>query len=260
VEGLTDSRDQRRIERAVILAAGRGTRLGRLTADRPKPLIPVRGRPVLEHIVAGIAAAGIRDIVLVVGYRREQVEAHFGDGSRLGVAVRYAVQETLNGTGGALAAAEEMAGAAPFLLSFGDILTDPGHYQLLLDEFSQSLCEAVLGINPVEDPALGAAVYLDGERVVRVVEKPPPGTAGTRWNLAGVYAFSPAIFHALRGVRPSPRGEIELTSAIGGLIESGACVRACRLNAFWSDIGSLEALARAEALWPFSDGSASPRG
>jgi len=244
---ITQSR--RAIHRSVILAAGRGTRLGDLTADRPKPMIPVRGIPVLEHIVVGLRDRGIDEFLLVVGYKAEAIRDHFGDGAGWGVRIECAEQNPPNGTGAALALAEGFAGGEPIIMSYGDILTDYAHYLSLASEFEPSPCAAVLGINPVDDPSAGAAVYLNGSRVTRVVEKPPPGTANTPWNLAGVYAFAPSIFPALAEIPYSPRGEKELTSAISFLLESGAEVRACKLLEFWSDIGTPEALADAERLW-----------
>ncbi|HXG23381.1 MAG TPA: sugar phosphate nucleotidyltransferase, partial [Chthonomonadales bacterium] len=249
------------VHRAVLLAAGRGTRLGTLTTDRPKPMIPVRGRPVLEYIVVGLRAAGICEFLLVVGYRAEAIQAHFGDGSPWGVKIDYAMQEVPTGTGAAMALARDFAGEEPILASYGDILTDYTHYRALLAEYAAAPCAAVIGINPVEDPSAGGAVYREGKRVVRVVEKPPPGflgtprvqvpgsTAGSYWNLAGVSVYSPDLWPVLANIPRSPRGEYELTDAIQGLIAAGKEVRACEMTGFWSDVGTPEALAAAERAW-----------
>lgn len=237
------------VRRAALLAAGRGTRLGNLTADCPKPMIPIRGRPVLEYIVMGLRAAGICEFLLVVGYRAEAVHAHFGDGSLWGVKIDYVMQEVPTGTGAAMALARDFAGEEPILASYGDILTDYAHYRALLAEYAAAPCAAVIGINPVEDPSAGGAVYREGKRVVRVVEKPPLGTAGSRWNLAGVSVYSPDLWPVLANISRSPRGEYELTDAIQGLIATGKEVRACEMTGFWSDVGTPEALAVAERAW-----------
>src|SRR6185295_19873608 len=146
-----------RISKAVILAAGRGTRLGALTHDRPKPMIPICGEPLLEHIVTGLRHAGISRFLFVVGYRAESIHAHFDHDKN----IEYVEQNPPIGTGAALALAEQFAGGDPIIMSYGDILTDPEHYRSLIDAYRASPCAAVMGINPVEDPSAGAAVYLD---------------------------------------------------------------------------------------------------
>ncbi len=236
------------IDQAVVLAAGKGTRLGALTADRPKPMVPLLEKPVLEHILLALRDVGIRRFCVVIGYKGEAIRSHFRDGSHLGVEIEYVEQPVLNGTGGAVILGREFAGDRPFLMSFGDIVTDQNHHRLLLEEYNRSPCAAVLGINPVDDPAAGGAVYREGNRVTRVVEKPPPGTAGSNWNLAGINIFQPPIFDALTGLPPSPRGEVEITDAIQQLITHGMEVRAVELHGFWSDVGTPAALAEAERV------------
>jgi dTDP-glucose pyrophosphorylase len=234
------------LQRAVLLAAGRGKRLGTLTADRPKPMVPVCDKPVLEHILLGMRAAGLTDFLFVVGYRAEIVAAHFSDGARWNVRITYTYQEVPKGTGAALAHGRDFAGNAPILVSYADILTDPAHYREMAVDYASAPCAALIGINPVDDPAAGAAVYREGNRVVQVVEKPPPGTAQSAWNVAGVSVYSPSIWPALENLKPSPRGELELTDALSALIASGEEVRAYEMRGFWSDVGTPEALAEAE--------------
>ncbi len=234
------------VPRAIILAAGRGTRLGALTADRPKPMVHVLGKPIVEQILLRLSSVDLAEFIFVVGYRGEVIQKYFGDGSRWGWRISYAQQQQPNGTGAALLAAHELAGSDPFLASYGDILTDVSHYRALAEAFYASPCAAVVGINSLPDVSAGSAVYRDGDRVVKVTEKPPPGKATSHWNLAGVSIFSPAIWPALASLQPSARGEYELTDAIGSLITSGQEVRAVEFNGFWSDIGTPEALRAAE--------------
>src|SRR6266513_4808977 len=106
-----------KIEKAVILAAGRGTRMRELTADVPKPMVDVRGKPVLQHIVEGLREAGIRDCVIVVGYRADAVQDFFGDGSRYNVAIQYATQTVQDGTGRVVDLARDFVGNGPFILA-----------------------------------------------------------------------------------------------------------------------------------------------
>lgn len=231
------------------MAAGRGKRLGTLTTERPKPMLPVRGRPVLEHIVRGLLSAGLGEILLVVGYRGDAIVEHFGDGGALGARIAYVWQSAATGTGAALACGREFAAGEPVLAAYGDILTDPAHYAALLASYAAAPCGAVIGVNYMEDPSAGAAVFREGDRVTRVVEKPPPGTARSHWNVAGVSVFGPAVWPILDALTLSPRGEYELTAAIERLIGTGAGVRAVELAGFWSDIGTPAALAEAERLF-----------
>jgi dTDP-glucose pyrophosphorylase len=237
------------VTRAVLLAAGRGKRLGHLTDHQPKPMVLVQGKPVIEHIIIGMRNAGITDFLLVVGYRAEVIEQYFGDGRPWGIHIEYRVQEVPNGTGAALREAEEFAEGKPILASYGDILTDHSHYTTLLEDYTSDPCTAIIGINPIDDPSAGAAVYREGRRITRVVEKPPPGASASRWNVAAVSVYGPAIWPALAALKLSPRGEYELTDAISALIDSEDDVRVHELNGFWSDIGTLEALAEAEREW-----------
>lgn len=243
---------------AAVLAAGRGTRLGGLTADRPKPMVEVGGKPVLEHILAQLISVGIAELTFVVGYRGEMIRTYFGDGARWGVRITYVEQPEMNGTGAAIGLAERSVGAAPFVAAFGDILTATEHYRMIVADFASAPCTAVVGINPVADPYAGAAVYRDGNRVTRVVEKPARGTAASHWNLAGVSVYTAAIWPAIRALRPSARGEYEITDAIEALVASGQEVRACEFDGYWSDIGTPEALEEAERYVARQGASESP--
>src|SRR5439155_24812030 len=118
-----------KIEKAVILAAGRGTRMRERTVDLPKPMIEVRGKPVLKHIVEGLRDAGIREFLIVVGYRGNTVRNFLGDGSRHNIAIQYATQTVQDGTGRVIDLAREFVGNSPFVLSYGDILVDPTNYK-----------------------------------------------------------------------------------------------------------------------------------
>lgn len=237
------------IDQALILAAGRGTRMRGLTEDLPKPMLEVAGRPLLEHVVATLREAGIRRCAIVTGYRAERIEGHFGDGSRLGVRIEYRRQEERDGTARALLLGRGAMGDRPFLLAWGDIVAHPRNYPALLAAFARLGPEGVLAVQWVEDPCRGAAVYVDAEqRIERIVEKPPPGTANTHWINAGIGAFTAELFAYAESVRPSPRGEYELPDAISGMIADERRVYAFPLEGFWSDVGTPEDLGRAERL------------
>src|SRR5438067_2467227 len=110
-------------------------------------MVPLLGKPVLEHILLRLASVGLKEFILVVGYRHEVIEAYFGDGARWGWRISYALQPVPNGTGSALARARDVAGSGPVLASFGDILTDAANYRRLLDDFEAAPPAAVVGIN-----------------------------------------------------------------------------------------------------------------
>src|SRR5437773_12569930 len=122
-----------KIDRAVLLAAGRGTRMRELTAELPKPMIKVQGKPILLHIVEGLQAAGIKNFLIIVGYHGDAVRDYFGDGTCFGLQIRYATQVVQDGTGRVIDLARDFAGQSPFVLSYGDILLDPVNYKSIVD-------------------------------------------------------------------------------------------------------------------------------
>jgi NDP-sugar pyrophosphorylase family protein len=234
---------------ALILAAGRGTRMKGLTEDVPKPMLPVAGRPLLEHIVDALHGAGIERYVFVTGYHAERIEDHFGDGRRFGIEITYRRQEVRDGTARAMLLGRDAIADRPFLLAWGDILTARSNYPRLLSRFSELGADGMLSVNWVEDPHRGAAVYVDDSlRIEKIVEKPPPKTATTHWNNAGIGVFRSEVFEYAASVKPSPRGEYEIPDAISGMIRAGRALYAFPLEGFWSDVGTPEDLARAEDL------------
>jgi dTDP-glucose pyrophosphorylase len=235
------------IEKAVILAAGRGTRMRELTAELPKPMIEVRGKPVLQHIVEGLRDAGIRDCLVVVGYRADAVQDFFSDGSRYNVAIRYTAQKVQDGTGRVVELAHDFVTDRPFILAYGDILVDPANYRRLVN-LSDDV-DAMLTVTRGEDVSKGGAVFVNEQmELVDIREK------SERWSdlsqgampfyNAGLYAFRPSIFDFTAKLKPSPRGEYELTDAIRDLAQSGKKVMALELTGEWADVRDPEILAK----------------
>ena len=232
-----------KIDKAVILAAGRGTRMRELTAEVPKPMIKVRGKPVLQHIVQGLRNSGIGDLLLVVGYRADAVREFFSDGSRYNVAIQYATQTVQDGTGRVVNLARDFAGNRPFILAYGDILIDPMNYRRVAD--LPDGVEAILTVTRGEDVSKGGAVFVNGQmELIDLREKPKPGEPTSPWYNAGLYAFRPSIFEFTPKLKPSPRGEYELTDAIRDVARSGKKVKVLELTGEWADVRDPEILAR----------------
>jgi len=232
-----------KIARAVILAAGRGTRMRELTAALPKPMIQVRGRPVLQHIVEGLAAAGVSNFLIVVGYRADVVQQFFGDGARFGIHVEYATQVVQDGTGRVVDLARPFLAGSPFILSYGDILLDPQNYRTLTS--LEDGVEAIVSVKRNEDVSQGGAVFLnEAFDLIDLREKPKPGEPTSPWYNAGLYAFRSSIFEFTAKLQPSPRGEYELTDAIRDLALSGKRVKAFELTGDWADVRDPEILAQ----------------
>jgi dTDP-glucose pyrophosphorylase len=231
------------MNKAVLLAAGRGTRMRELTEELPKPMLPVRGKPVLQHIMEGVRDAGVKDILVVVGWQADVVSKFFGDGSKLGVCLQYATQIVQDGTGKVVELAHGFVGAEPFLLSYGDILIVPENYSRICSALPGA--EAVVSVKRNEDVTKGGAVFVNEQfELIDLREKPKPGEPTSPWYNAGIYAFRPSIFEYIAKLERSPRGEYELTDAIRELAVAGNKVRALELSGDWADVRDPEILAQ----------------
>lgn len=230
------------LTKAVLLAAGCGTRMRGLTSALPKPMIAVRGKPILLHIVEGLRAAGVAQFLIIVGHRADVVRQFFADGSGLGVRIEYALQLVQDGTGKVLELARAFAGSDPFVLSYGDILVEPANYQRLVR--LEESAEAIISVKRGEDVSKGGAVFLnERSELVDLREKAPPGEPTSPWYNAGIYAFRPSIFEFTARLAPSPRGEYELTDAVRELALAGNRVQALELTGAWADVRDPEILA-----------------
>jgi UDP-N-acetylglucosamine diphosphorylase / glucose-1-phosphate thymidylyltransferase / UDP-N-acetylgalactosamine diphosphorylase / glucosamine-1-phosphate N-acetyltransferase / galactosamine-1-phosphate N-acetyltransferase len=236
-----------RINKAVILAAGRGTRMRELTTDLPKPMIKVRGKPILLRILEGLQAAGIKNFLIIIGYHGEAVRDYFGDGTCFGLRINYATQAVQDGTGKVIELARDFVGNTPFILGYGDILVDPINYKRVAD--LPDNIEAYISVTRGEDVSKGGAVFLnDKSDLIDLREKSDRWTGLSQDAIpfynAGLYAFRPTIFDFTANLRPSPRGEYELTNAIRELAHSGKTVKGLELVGEWADVRDPEILAR----------------
>jgi NDP-sugar pyrophosphorylase family protein len=229
------------VHRAVVLAAGRGKRMRELTKSIPKPMVTVRGKPILQIIVENLSQAGIDQLLLVVGYRKEVVEDHFQDGAAFGLQIEYVEQVVQDGTGRVVALARSFCGGDPFLLSYGDILVEASCYPRLCDLQDAEMSIAVKRSNEVSK---GGAVYLNERfELTDLREKQNPGEVATPWYNAGIYAFRASIFEYVARLEKSPRGEYELTDAIRAMSLDGRKVQAVEITGDWVDVRDPEVLA-----------------
>lgn len=230
------------MHKAIVLAAGRGTRMGALTAELPKPMLRIDGKPMIGHIVERLRHAGFTEILIVVGYRREVIEQYFAGWQ----GVTFVVQEVAEGTSKAVALGRAFAGAEPFLLTFGDIICGAENYTTISEALTRESAAAVLGVKYVDDPWQGAGVYVNEQgAVTKIIEKPAKGSSATHWNSAGLYAFAPSIFDEIAIAPKSPRGEYEIATAIEQLIANGKPVRMFEMIGAWRDVGRPEDLPHA---------------
>src|SRR5947208_13323566 len=232
-----------KIDKAVVLAAGRGTRMRELTVDLPKPMIEVRGKPVLQYIVEGLREAGVFRFVIIVGYRAETIRNFFGDGRRHSVDIEYVTQTLQDGTGRVVALARDFTGGSPFILSYCDILISPENYRRVVDLPND--CEAIVTVTRGEDVSKGGAVFVNERmELVDLREKPKPGEPTSSWYNAGLYAFRPGIFEFIATLKASPRCEYELTDSVRDLSYSCKNILALERCGELADFGDSEVRSR----------------
>lgn len=205
--------------RALLLAAGEGTRLRPLTDTVPKAMVPVAGIPVLERNVRWLAAAGVTDLAINLHHLPEAVQKHFGDGSRLDVRIRWSYEPELLGTAGALAPLRTWLSDESFLVVYADnIIT----CSIAAMEAVHARLGAIatVALWEREDPSASGVAELDGERIVRFVEKPPPGTTESHWVSAGVIICEPAILGLVGEAAPLDFGHDVLPRVLreGGVL------------------------------------------
>jgi NDP-sugar pyrophosphorylase family protein len=252
--------------KAVILAAGKGTRMRALTQELPKPMLKVRGKPILEHIIDGLKTAGIREFCIITGYRADVIEGYFADGSPLGVRMSYARQEIQDGTGKAPELAKSFVGSDDFLLTYGDILVKPETYQQMLTRFREATFSGLTTVTPGQDVAKGGLNFLDEQFCLRrIVEKPGPELlqslrdggwlqpGDTVWYNAGIYIFRPILFEFTASLQKSPRGEYELPDAINAMVEKGHRIAGLEIQGRWVDVRDPEVLAQLQNSHNCSD-------
>jgi UTP--glucose-1-phosphate uridylyltransferase len=268
---------------AVVPVAGLGTRLLPATKSQPKEMLPVGGKPVVQHVVEELADAGIERIVFVTGRGKGAIEDHFDADPALtaalerrahgqlparpdfeGVSFAYTRQPTPRGLGDAVLRAEGFTGTAPFAVALGDAILGTGDHPAVVQRLAQALhehragCAIAVRDVPRTDTRRYGIVSVDGGDevglVTRIVEKPDPATAPSTLAVAARYVMTPAIFDALRATPIGDAGELELTDAIARLIAGGIPVVALRLgDVERHDVGTHESYAAAFLAFALTD-------
>ncbi|QKW34064.1 glucose-1-phosphate thymidylyltransferase [Actinomadura sp. NAK00032] len=223
--------------KALVLAGGSGSRLRPITHSFAKQLVPVANKPVLFYGLEAIRDAGIREVGIVVGDTAAEIRAAVGDGSRFGLEVTYLPQDAPRGLAHAVLIAREYLGDDDFVMYLGDNFIVGGIADLV-ERFREERPEAQIMLTRVSDPrAFGVAELDDAGRVVALEEKPE--RPKSEMALVGVYLFSPAVHAAVAELRPSRRGELEITDAIQWLIERGRRVESTAITGYWKDTGNV---------------------
>lgn len=233
--------------RGIVLHGGYGTRLRPLTFTGPKQLIPVANKPISQHVIEDLRDSGVTDIAVVLGNSySERVKEYYGDGSKLGVHITYVYQGEPKGIAHATGLCEEFAKNEQFIVYLGDNLLQGGTKRFVT-QFKDKRYDAMILLASVKAPQrFGVAKFDENNRLIGLVEKPeiPP----SNYALAGIYFFTPAIFSAIRRLKPSRRGELEITEAIQLMLDDGLNVGYEFVQGWWKDTGRPEDLLEANHL------------
>jgi glucose-1-phosphate thymidylyltransferase len=232
--------------KAIILCAGKGTRLYPVTLTMPKPLVPVANKALLQYAIETLTNMGATEIGLVVNSLDSPISSQLGDGvDTVGVPLTYIEQRDPKGLAHAVKLSEPFIGSEPFIMYLGDnIFQDK--MKALYDKFERTGAGAAIALTEVPDPQRFGIAELEGDTIKRLVEKPkdPP----TNLAIAGVYVFQPAIFDAINHIKPSWRNELEITDAIQYMLDQGSTVIPYIVQGWWVDAGNADSIVLANQL------------
>jgi glucose-1-phosphate thymidylyltransferase len=231
--------------KGLVLSGGKGTRLRPITFTSAKQLLPIANKPVLFYCLEQLAEAGVADVGIVVGDTREEIRQAVGDGSRFGVRATYIEQDIPGGLAHAVMVSEPFLSDSPFIMILGDNLLRDG-VASIVEEFRREPANCQILLTKVKNPNQFGVVELQDGRVVRLVEKPREYVSDLA--LVGVYLFDPTVFKAVKEIRPSFRGELEITDAIQWLVSHGYTVRPHLVTGWWKDTGKLEDILEANRM------------
>lgn len=223
--------------KGLILAAGKGSRLYPITHIVPKPLLPLANRITLDYAFEKLKEIGVTDIGIVVGENENAMREALGDGAHHGVSLTYIRQPEPKGLAHAVSFAKDFVNGDSFVLYLGDAMYSDG-FKALKNRFVESGCANLNLVKPVDDPSRFGVANVDGERIVKLVEKPK--NPESNLAMAGLYFFGPEIWDVFPNLKPSARGEYEITDAIQTLIDEGKTVLAGVYEGAWFDTGTLD--------------------
>ncbi|MHA1789720.1 MAG: bifunctional sugar-1-phosphate nucleotidylyltransferase/acetyltransferase [Candidatus Helarchaeota archaeon] len=221
--------------KAVILVAGEGKRLRPLTLGRPKHLLPIAGKPLLEYTIEMLKKIGIKDIILVVGHSEELIKDYFKDGSSFKINIEYITQYPPLGTAHAAGLTEKYIDD-DFILIYGDIIVSQNTYDELLKKYNKINKKSIISLKIVNDPEKYGIVQLENDQAIRIIEKPNDPKLGNLAN-AGIYILKPTIFDHIKKTQKSKRGEYEITDSLQMFIDDGNPLHGFILPYWWVDVG-----------------------
>lgn len=232
--------------KGIILHGGRGTRLRPLTHTGPKQLIPIANKPISQYALEDLREVGVSDIAIILGdVGPNKVVDYYADGKDLGVNINYVRQGVPKGIAHAVGLCERFVGNDAFVVYLGDNILKGG-ISNFAEDFEKSNYDAMVLLSRVKNPQMFGVAKFDGEKLVKLIEKPkvPP----SEYALVGIYFFSPKIFKMIRALKPSWRGELEITEAIQGMMDRGYNVGYRKVSGWWKDTGRPEDVLEANQL------------
>ena len=222
--------------KAIILSAGEGSRMRPLTLTKPKTMLPVAGKPIIQYNIESLRDNGITDILLIVRYKEEIVSNYFGDGSDFGVNISYKTQKDFLGTANAISYGEDFIDDSIIVLN-GDIILDDEIIHEIIKKYNYLSPDTLMLLTEVEDPSAFGVVEIENGNIKNIVEKPKREEAPSNLVNAGIYIFNKDIFDKIRETEISERGEYEITDSVSLQIEDNKTVIGHKTSKDWIDVG-----------------------
>ncbi len=231
--------------KALITSGGRGTRLRPITHTQNKHLIPIANKPILHYAIEAVAEAGIKEIGIVYGAESDAVPRAIGDGSQWGVHITYIAQDAPLGLAHVVKISQDFIGDEPFIFYLGDNMV-VGGVKRFIERFQADGANCHLTLAKVKDPSRFGVPELDGNRIVRIEEKPKHPKS--QFAVAGIYIYDSSIFEAVNAIKPSARGELEISDAHQYLLDHGYKITYSEITGWWKDTGKPNDLLEANRL------------
>ena len=222
--------------KAIILSAGEGSRMRPLTLTKPKTMLPVAGKPIIQYNIESLRDNGITDILLIVRYKEEMVRNYFGDGSDFGVNIFYKTQKDFLGTANAISYGEDFIDDSIIVLN-GDIILDDEIIHEIIKKYNYLSPDTLMLLTEVEDPSAFGVVEIENGNIKSIVEKPKREEAPSNLVNAGIYIFNKDIFDKIRKTEISERGEYEITDSVSLQIKDNKTVIGHKTSKDWIDVG-----------------------